>query len=92
MNRIAYKKYDTLNFKGFVLYADEVRTFNGKRYKIKGVRALRKDNTSQKDNCNFIPLNEIMYEAKTVYSERYGIIARRKNNFSEIKCLKDLSA
>lgn len=45
-----------------------------------------------KDKHDFIPLNHIMYESKTVYNYQYGLIANRKNRYSEIKCLKDLTA
>ncbi|CPD15646.1 TPA: hypothetical protein SFG28_002266 [Staphylococcus aureus] len=94
MNRLTFKKYDNLTYKGFVVYADEIRTFDGKRYKIKGVRALRMYNKkcTLKDKHDFIPLNHIMYESKTVYNYQYGLIANRKNRYSEIKCLKDLTA
>ncbi|OAW62187.1 hypothetical protein [Staphylococcus epidermidis] len=94
MNRLTFKKYDNLTYKGFVVYADEIRTFDGKRYKIKGVRALRMYNKkcTLKDKHDFIPLNQIMYESKTVYNYQYGLIANRKNRYSEIKCLKDLTA
>ncbi|HDD6623550.1 TPA: hypothetical protein PBF49_001591 [Staphylococcus aureus] len=94
MNRLTFKKYDNLTYKGFVVYADEIRTFDGKRYKIKGVRALRMYNKkcTLKDKHDFIPLNHIMYESKTVYNYQHGLIANRKNRYSEIKCLKDLTA
>lgn len=35
MNRLTFKKYDNLTYKGFVMYADEIRTFDGKNIKSK---------------------------------------------------------
>lgn len=94
MNRLTFKKYDNLTYKGFVMYADEIRTFDGQKYKIKGVRALKMHNKSCKlqDKSDFVPLNHIMYEAKTVYNYQLGLIANRKKRFSEIKCIKNLIA
>ncbi|MEB7040057.1 hypothetical protein [Staphylococcus gallinarum] len=90
---ISYEKYDELDFYGFVLFADEVRTFDGKVYRIKGVRGQRIDK-KRNDNLerhNLEHLSHIMYQAKTIKSDKHGLIGYRKKRYQQIKCVKQLT-
>lgn len=90
---ISYEKYDQLDFYGFVLFADEVRTFDGKIYRIKGVRGQRIDNKhfNKLERHNLEHLSQIMYQAKTIKSDKYGLIGHRKKRYQQIKCTKHLT-
>lgn len=90
---ISYEKHDNLDFYGFVVFADEVRTFDGKIYRIKGVRGQRIDNkrVDQIERHNLEHLSHIMYQAKTIKSDTYGLIGHRKKKYQQIKCTKHLT-
>lgn len=90
---ISYEKFDHLDFYGFVLFADEVRTFDGKIYRIKGVRGQRidKKRIDQAERQNLEHLSQIIYQAKTIKSDKYGLIACRKKKYAKIKCVKKLT-
>lgn len=90
---ISYEKFDQLDFYGFVLFADEVRTFDGKIYRIKGVRGQRIDKKrfDQLERQNLEHLSQIMYRAKTIKSDKYGLIGYRKKRYQQIKCVKQLT-
>lgn len=85
-----YKKYDELDFNAFLLYADQVKTFDGKFYRIKGSRGQRLDNKDANNEPQLEFLSSIMYRAKTVSNDNYGVIAHRKKRYSPIKCTKNL--
>lgn len=91
MNKICYKQFDNLDFFGFLLFADEIRTFDGKIYRVKGVRCQRVDRKRSNDKDDLKHLYEIMYYAKTIKSDKNGLIAFRKKKYQPIKCSKNLS-
>lgn len=90
---ISYEKFDQLDFYGFVVFADEVRTFDGKIYRIKGVRGQRidKKRCDQVERHNLEHLSQIMYQAKTIKSDKHGLIGHRKKRYQQIKCVKKLT-
>jgi hypothetical protein len=90
---ISYEKYDNLDFYGFVLFADEVRTFDGKIYRIKGVRGQRidKKRIDRMERRNLEHLSHIMYQAKTIKSDTHGLIGYRKKRYQQIKSIKQLT-
>ncbi|MBU5904575.1 hypothetical protein JVV96_19665, partial [Vibrio cholerae O1] len=62
-------------------------------YRIKGVRGQRIDKKrfDQVERQNLEHLSQIMYQAKTIKSDKHGLIGYRKKRYQQIKCAKQLT-
>ncbi|UOQ95092.1 hypothetical protein MUO14_09250 [Halobacillus shinanisalinarum] len=58
--------------------ADNIKTFEGKRYDVHGLWAVDKDGHSEK-------LANIYYRIRTVKDEKFRTIAKRRNPNSELQ-------
>ncbi|MFC7322373.1 hypothetical protein [Halobacillus campisalis] len=74
------------NKKHFAYYdiasqADNVKTFEGKKYDVRGIWAVDRHGTTEK-------LASIYYRIRTVKDDQFRTIAKRKNPMSELKPVK----
>ena len=76
------------NKKHFAYYdissqADNVKTFEGKRYDVHGIWAIDRHGTAEK-------LSSIYYRIRTVKDKQFKTIAKRKNPMSELKSVSKI--
>lgn len=62
-------------------HADNVKTFEGKRYNVHGIWAVDRHGNTEK-------LASIYYRIRTVKDGQFRTIAKRKNPMSELKPVK----
>ncbi|EOD8774027.1 TPA: hypothetical protein R8D17_002646 [Staphylococcus aureus] len=90
---LCYKKNKRFDFIAFYFFADEIRTFDGKTYRIKGMRCQRIDHKRLdiSERKTLRHLSEVIYKTKTVFNDNYGLIAYRKKVSQELKSVKNIS-